>query len=153
MDATWPEVEPTMPSPTPDQPPASPPRKRGRPRGPNPRDRRVGLAFNVMVAMAALPPTPEVADLAAELGWAVDELARVLDAMERCGLIERWREGATARVMLSAVALGRLGLRLAPRGDRWRPVVDLAPVLDYDGARPRDVLGAGPARRSGVRGD
>ena len=98
------------------------------------------------------PPTPEVAELAAELGWTGLELAPTLDAMERSGLIERWSEAASIRVLLSAVALARLGLRLAPKGDRWnpdRPPVDAGRVRDQPHAfvaeRPRLVaVIAGP---------
>jgi hypothetical protein len=111
--------------------PPAPRRKPGRPPGPNPKRRRDRLAqaVDVLAALARLPPTPAVAELAAAVGWPAAKLAGVLDALGRSGLIERWPDTddpGRVRVMLSARALARLGLVLAPRGDRWNP--DRPPV-------------------------
>ena len=99
--------------------PAGRPRRR-RPRCPYPA--RIADASAVLAALATLPTTPAVADLAAALQWPPAKLAAVLDAMERSDLVERWMDPdhrGKVRVMLSARSLLRLGLALAPRGDRW----------------------------------
>jgi hypothetical protein len=104
----------------------APRRKPGRPPGPNPRRcrDRLAQAVDVLAALARLPPTPAVADLVAAVGWPDATLDEVLNAMGRAGLVERWPDpdvSGRVRVMLSARALARLGLVLAPRGDRWNP--------------------------------
>ena len=82
------------------------------------------LAGRALDALAVLPTaTPTVDQLAAAVTAAAAELAHALDALERAELVERWRDGpgpGSARVMLSERAARRLGLALAPGGDRWR---------------------------------
>ncbi len=85
----------------------NPPRTRRRPpSGP------VRLAVDVLSTMVTFPATTPTAA----------ELAPVLAAMERSGLVESWpdpdRPGGS-RVMLSARSLARFGLELGPMGDRW----------------------------------
>jgi len=84
----------------------------------------VRLAVDVLTKLAGMATTPAVDQLASALRWPVAELARVLAAMERSGLVERWPDPdrpGVSRVMLSARSLARLGLALSPRGDRWDP--------------------------------
>jgi hypothetical protein len=76
----------------------------------------------------ATPAVPQLADALAERGIARGrpELAAILRGMERHELVESWPDpirAGVARVMLSAVAARRLGLALAPKGDRWLPGV------------------------------
>lgn len=98
-------------------------RRRGRPRGTPAPSRR--LAAEVLRTMAALPtatPTPD--DLADAMGRPAGELTPTLDWLADAELVERWpdpRRLGVVRLMLSAVAAARLGLTLAPTGDRWRP--------------------------------
>lgn len=75
--------------------------------------------------MAALPTaTPTPGDLADAMGRPAGELAPTLDWLADAELVERWPDPlrpGVSRLMLSAVAAARLGLTLAPAGDRWRP--------------------------------
>lgn len=85
----------------------------------------------ILDALAALGTTPAVAEIGAALA-SLDSprerpgLVAILRGMERVGLVETWPDPARTgevRVMLLAVALRRLGLALAPRGDRWQPAL------------------------------
>jgi DNA-binding IclR family transcriptional regulator len=100
--------------PAPPSPPANPRR----------RDKRLALAVEVLAELARLQPTPDVGELAGSLRWPTAKLSPVLAAMRRSGLVETWDDPdrpGVSRVMFSARALARLGLVLAPRGDRWNP--------------------------------
>jgi hypothetical protein len=83
----------------------------------------------VLDALAEMPTaTPTAAELAETLSAAGmpclrAELAATLRAMEREGLVESWPDPghpAEVRVMLSTIAIRRLGVTLSPRGDRWQ---------------------------------
>jgi hypothetical protein len=121
-----PEGVPAMSAPTLPSPPASSPadrKKRRRPRTWKP-SHRITLAGEVLAVMPTLPTTPTVARLASALRWPPEKLTPILSSLERAGLVERWSDPdrvGDARVMLSARSLARLGLALAPRGDRWNP--------------------------------
>lgn len=89
-------------------------RRRRPPLGP------VRLAGDVLAAMATLRTTAP----AEALGWSRPELAPVLAAFERSGLVEHRIDPDrpdVARVMLSGWSPARPGPALAPRGDRRDP--------------------------------
>jgi hypothetical protein len=105
------------------RPPSPVRKKRRRPRAGKPSP-RVILASEVLTVMATLPTTPTATRLASALRWPTEKLTPILTSLERAGLVERWPDPDRAgdvRVMLSARSLARLGLALAPRGDRWNP--------------------------------
>jgi hypothetical protein len=102
-----------------------PPRRPIRRRGPNPRldSDRFALAVDVLTALACLPTTIAVVELVANLGWSEQPLRPVLVALERSDLVETWNDPdhfGSERVMLSTIALARLGLRVGSGGDRWK---------------------------------
>jgi DprA winged helix domain len=89
---------------------------------PQPSDRdELGVA--VLTALAGMTPTVATADLAARLGWPIKQAAATLKSLEWSGLVESWPDpdcAGSVRVMLSAMALRRIGVTLAPSGDHWQ---------------------------------
>jgi DNA-binding MarR family transcriptional regulator len=81
------------------------------------------LAVVVLAMLAQMTLTVATADLAARLGWPAKQAAATLKSLEWSGLIERWPDpdhAGSVRVMLSAMAIRRIGVTLAPSGDHWQ---------------------------------
>jgi DNA-binding IclR family transcriptional regulator len=91
---------------------------------PAPRPRSVELAIEVLSTLARMAPTVALSELAASLGWTVEALRPIVRSLAGSGMVESWPDpdkAGSTRVMLSTRALRRIGLTLAPKGDRWNP--------------------------------